>query len=369
MRPVGQVSYQPISQANIDPSNSSALTARSADQPPVHRTSQSLSLPINSVIASNELKKQIESNNDGKILRFDKENIQASYEEKYNLVRIYVGPTDVVNLNLSDDKSEISSIVGHPPISNEKLEKLIQEKILSPDLRQFKILLIADRQASSPYTPRTNLSNISTDATGATAISHASSSSRSNYGTFLKKEDLFHPDQLSKLELNKDYILLTHCSTEDRIDLIKNNGLQSLKGLAGDSSCSSADKKRFEVSKNKNYSGHDASLIYFRPPGNRGAISKNDIVIAAKLDATKVYDSESRARDGGSIAKYTGSEMGILEYLEMESNTPQGTYLNQYKQFTPYSQHIRNSGYSPEVCVKADKIEPEFFVQQTNQLS
>lgn len=312
------------------------------------------------------LKKQIESNNDGKILRFDKENIQASHEEKYNLVRIYVGPTDVVNLNLSDDKSEISSIVGHPPISNEKLEKLIQEKILSPDLQQFKNLLIADCQAPSPYTPRTNLSNISEEAIGATAISHASSSRRSNYGTFLKKEDLFHPDQLSKLELNKDYILLTHCSTKERIDLIKNNGLQSLKGLAGDSSCSSADKKRFEGSANKNYFGNDASLIYFRPAGNRWPILKNDIVIAAKLDATKVYDSECRARQGGSAAKYRGSEIGILEYLEMESNQPQGTYLNQYKQITSYSQHRLDSDYSAEVCVKADNIEPEFFVQQTN---
>lgn len=213
----------------------------------------------------------------------------------------------------------------------------------------------------SKQPPRTILSAIT-----------APSSSRpiydGSYRQFVTHEDIIHPSELGKLERNKDYVLLVHSPKGDTLTAMKLHGLRSLKDLASDENASQDVKDRFKSHDRSSHFGNDPNLIYFRPVSKRYPIREGDVAIAVKLESAKVYDQEHRARSDGNAGTYRASEIPISEYLEMESKQPAGTYLDRYKRIVPFSQYKADSNYLPEVCVKVDRISPEFFVRQDSAL-
>ncbi len=115
----------------------SALQTRFSAAAPSIRSGGSslerLNLPLSEVVASSALLTPKNGNSDW--TTFEGGQVKARYEPEYNLIRTYVGRShDVVNINLSDDGKMVRSITGYPPVSPDKLQRLVTTGLLNPGL-------------------------------------------------------------------------------------------------------------------------------------------------------------------------------------------------------------------------------------------
>jgi hypothetical protein len=177
---------------------------------------------------------------------------------------------------------------------------------------------------------------------------------------FLGHADIIDPLELKSLHPN-EYVLLTHRPHEKYAGDIRSNGLRSTKDLALDPQASNDIQDKYQRNSDPNRFGNDPALIYFRPVTEFSGykVYEGDFVVAVKPDAVFVFDQENRARSNG--AGHGASVMPVQEYDNLQKNKPPGSYLNQWKNYIPYS-NTQGEEYIPECCVNIDKILPNLFV-------
>lgn len=92
-----------------------------------------LNLPLGKILhldTLNSIHAEINNTKPSPRLPLSGSNISVGYERKYNLIRVYVGrKMDTINIHLSDDKSTVSKIVAYPPLTLDKFNELVSEKL------------------------------------------------------------------------------------------------------------------------------------------------------------------------------------------------------------------------------------------------
>lgn len=309
-----------------------------------------LDLPLGEVFGPNVIQ-CMASNNASSTILLDGGKLSASYDPKYKIVRANFGdrsPTGLgpVNVELDESGQNVKRIWGMPPPTKTDLQYLANSGFLCAQLLQV-IKGAPEAHVQTVF----STSSMSVVGPGARVQSVSKTGGITVAAKFASVADIIHPDALSTLMQNRDYVLLTH-RPKTALASIHTEGLRSLRDLAEDEGASSNVRARFDNHINQEF-GNDPDLIYFRPVGKKYSVLKDNVVIAVKPEAVFVYDSECRARtDGSGAARYEGSEMSISSYFARESD----------------SHFMYVSDYSPEVCVRANKIGPEFFVKYNNSL-